>query len=231
MDAVERDSAARLTGVLLLGSLLAMLAGVGIVVPSGLTLNPADPAAALAAVHARVELHLIELAFDVIGWLALLAAGLVLAARPDGPRAHLSVLAGGFLSGAGLAGMLHDAGNLAVTQLAADPNEPAAVAVAEGVLLTAKWLVNLAGLLWVAATLAAASGIALPTGLRRAGVAVAVSGAAAVVLPWTTGTDGPSAAAEQLGYLLHLPVMLWWGVLGWRQCRCGRVRRTATMPV
>ncbi|MFY1649550.1 hypothetical protein ACN27J_01460 [Solwaraspora sp. WMMB762] len=185
MSAVEGDSAARLTGVLLLGSLLAMLAGVGIVVPSGLTLNPADPAAVLTAVHARVELHLIELALDVIGWLALLAAGLLLAARPDRPRAHLSVLAGGLL----------------------------------------------AGLLWVAATLAAASGIALSTGLRRAGVAVAVSGAAAVVLPWTTGTDGPSAAAEQLGYALHLPVMLWWGALGWRQCRCRRVRRTATMPV
>jgi len=190
MSAVEGDSAARLTGVLLLGSLLAMLAGVGIVVPSGLTLNPADPAAVLTAVHARVELHLIELALDVIGWLALLAAGLMLAARPDRPRAHLSVLAGGLLAGAGLA-----------------------------------------GLLWVAATLAAASGIALSTGLRRAGVAVAVSGAAAVVLPWTTGTDGPSAVAEQLGYALHLPVMLWWGALGWRQCRCGRVRRTATMPV
>ncbi|MFV2021386.1 hypothetical protein [Micromonospora sp. LOL_023] len=50
----------------------------------------------------------------------------------------------------------------------------------------------------------------LAAGLRRAGVA---------------------AAVEQLGYALHLPVMLWWGVFGWRQCRCGRVRRTATMPV
>ncbi|WFE29082.1 hypothetical protein O7623_07830 [Solwaraspora sp. WMMD791] len=231
MSAVERDCAARLTSVLLLGSLLAMLAGVGIAVPSGLTLNPADPAAVLAAVHARVELHLIELAFDVIGWLALLAAGLVLAARPDRPRAHLSVLAGGLLAGAGLAGLLHDAGNLAVTQLAADPSEPAAAAVAHGVLLTAKWLVNVAGLLWVAATVAATSGVALPTGLRRAGVAVAVSGAAAVVLPWTTGTAGPSVAEEQFGYLLHLPVMLWWGMLGWRQCRCGRVRRPATMQM
>ena len=73
MNADERDSATRLTGVLLLGSLIAMLVGVGIVVPSGLTLNPADPAAVLAAVQARVELHLIELAFDVLGWLALLA--------------------------------------------------------------------------------------------------------------------------------------------------------------
>ncbi|MDG4766678.1 hypothetical protein O7632_21640 [Solwaraspora sp. WMMD406] len=191
MSAVERDSAARLTGVLLLGSLLAMLAGVGIVVPSGLTLNSADPAAVLAAVHARVELHLIELAFDVIGWLALLAAGLVLAARADGTRSHLAAPAGGLLAGAGLAGLLHDAGNLAVTQLAADPTEPAAAAVAEGVLLTAKWMVNLAGLLWVAATVVAASDTAVPTGLRRAGMAATASGLAAVVLPWTTGTAGP----------------------------------------
>lgn len=219
MDAVERDSATRLTGVLLLGSLIAMFAGVGIVVPSGLTLNPADPAAVLAAVQARVELHLIELAFDVLGWLALLAAGLLIAARPGPLRPALSVLAGGLLASTGLAGLLHDAGNLAVTQLAADPDAPAVAAVAQGVLLTAKWMVNLAGLLWAAATVAAAYGTALPVGLRRAGVAAAVSGLAAVILPWTTGTAGPSATVEQLGYALHLPVMLWWGVLGWRHLR------------
>ncbi|MFY1632708.1 hypothetical protein ACN27F_05350 [Solwaraspora sp. WMMB335] len=196
MNAVERESAARLTGVLLLGSLVAMLAGVGVVLPSGLTLNPAEPAAVLAAVHARVELHLIELAFDAFGWLALLAAGLMLAARADSPRAHVAALAGGLLSGAGLAGLLHDAGNLAVTQLAADPTDPAAAAVAEGVLLTAKWTVNLAGLLWAAATgtaacATAASGTSLPVGLRRAGVAAAASGLAAVACPGRPGPLGP----------------------------------------
>jgi hypothetical protein len=116
--------------------------------------------------------------------------------------------------------------------LAADPAAPAAAAVAQGVLLTAKWMVNLAGPLWVAATVAAALGTALPVGLRRAGVVAAVSGLAAVVLPWTTGTAGLSATAEQLGYALHLPVMLWWGALGWRWGRsatrgAGRPARTA----
>ncbi|MBE1589482.1 hypothetical protein ACFPOI_08895 [Nonomuraea angiospora] len=47
----------------------------------------------------------------------------------------------------------------------------------------------------------------------------ALSGLAAVVLPWTTGTGGPTGALEQLGYALDLPVMIWYGVLGWRYLR------------
>ncbi|MEU8383621.1 hypothetical protein, partial [Streptosporangium sp. NPDC048865] len=156
----DSNSRIRLTGVLLLTSLVAMVAGAAIVVPSGLTLNSADPAAALAAVGERPGLHLTELALDVLGWLALTAAGLVMSARSArAPEPHLVTLAGGLLAAAGLAGLLHDAGNLAVTQLAADPADPAAATVARAVLLTAKWAVNLAGLLWVAATAAAAAGI------------------------------------------------------------------------
>ncbi|MED7928149.1 hypothetical protein SMD20_28090 [Nonomuraea sp. LP-02] len=210
----------RLTGVLLLTSLVAMIAGAAIVVPSGLTLNSADPGAALAAVRRQPGLHLTELAFDVLGWLALTAAGLVMAARSArAPGPHLVTLAGGLLAAAGLAGLLHDAGNLALTQLAARPIAPAVATAAWAVLLTAKWTVNLAGLLWVAATAAAAAGVPLPAGLRVAGAVAALSGAAAVVLPWTTGTAGPTAALEQLGYALHLPVMIWYGVLGWRYLR------------
>ncbi|MFI6993938.1 hypothetical protein [Nonomuraea wenchangensis] len=210
----------RLTGVLLLASLVAMVAGAAIVVPSGLTLNSADPDAALAAVREQTGLHLTELALDVLGWLALTAAGLVMAARPaQAPGPHLVAPAGGLLAAAGLAGLLHDAGNLALTQLAARPAAPAVATVAWAVLLTAKWAVNLAGLLWVAATVAAAAGVPMPARLRVAGALAAVSGAAAVVLPWTTGTDGPTVALEQLGYALHLPIMIWYGVLGRRYLR------------
>ncbi|MEU6788162.1 hypothetical protein ABZ912_53990 [Nonomuraea angiospora] len=210
----------RLTGVLLLTSLVAMIAGTAIVVPSGLTLSPSDLVAALDAVREQVGLHLTELALDVLGWLALTAAGLVLAARPaEASRPYLVTLAGGLLAGAGLAGLLHDAGNLALTQLAARPAAPAAATVALAVLLTAKWAVNLAGLLWVAATAAGAMGIPMPAGLRVTGLIAALSGLAAVVLPWTTGADGPTGALEQLGYALHLPVMIWYGVLGGRYLR------------
>ncbi|WP_061293540.1 hypothetical protein [Herbidospora cretacea] len=187
----------RLAGVLLLSSLTAMVAGAAVAVPSGLTLNPADLGATLQAVHDRTGLHLLSLALDVLGWLALTAAGLARAG-----------LAGGLLAAAGLAGMLHDAGNLAVTQLTADPG------AALPVLLTAKWAVNLAGLLWVAATAAAL--LPLSGRWRSAGTAAALSGLAAVVLPWTAGLAGPSAALEQAGYALHLPVMVWWGVVGLR---------------
>ncbi|MEW1837870.1 hypothetical protein AB0392_07940 [Nonomuraea angiospora] len=128
-------------------------------------------------------------------------------------------LAGGLLAGAGLAGLLHDAGNLALTQLAARPAAPAAATVALAVLFTAKWAVNLAGLLWVAATAAGAAGLPMPAGLRVTGMIAALSGLAAVVLPWTTGTAGPTGTLEQLGYALHLPVMIWYGVLGWRYLR------------
>ncbi|GII93556.1 hypothetical protein [Sinosporangium siamense] len=207
----------RLTGVLLLTSLVAMIVAVAIVVPSGLTLNSADPAAALAAVAERSGLHLTELALDVLGWLALTAAGLLMSARSaEAPKPHLERLAGGLLAAAGLAGLLHDAGNLALTQLAADPAAPAATTVALAVMLTAKWGVNLAGLLWVAATAAAAVAIPMSSRLRIAGAVAAISGLAAVALPWTTGTAGPTAALEQLGYALHLPIMIWYGVLGWR---------------
>ena len=202
-----------------------MLAGVALVVPSGLTLNPADPALVLAAVRARVEVHVVGLGLDTIGWLALLAAGLVLAARTTVPRPHLTTLAGGLLACSGLAGLLHNAGNLAITQLATDP---AAVTVAGAVLLTAKWAVNLAGLLWVAATTTLALGRrpSRPS-LRRTGVAAAVSGLGAVVLPWTTGTEGLPATLEQLGYALHLPVMAWFGLLGHRHLHqaAGAARR------
>ncbi|WP_329089160.1 hypothetical protein [Streptosporangium sp. NBC_01469] len=207
----------RLTGVLLLSSLIAMVAGAAVVVPSGLTLNPSDPAVALAAVGEHVGLHLAELALDVLGWLALTAAGLVMAAGSAGaPKPYLVVLAGGLLAAAGLAGLLHDAGNLALTQLTALPT---GAAVAAAVLLTAKWTVNLAGLLWVAATVAAAAGVPMPGGLRRVGVIAALLGLVAVALPWTTGARGPSVAMEQLGYALHLPIILWYGVLGRRFLR------------
>ncbi|MBB4905373.1 hypothetical protein [Actinophytocola algeriensis] len=201
----------RFTGALLLTALTAMIAGAVIVVPSGMTLNPAEPAAALAAVAARPGLHLVELGLDVTGWLALTAGALTMAAR--------ALLPAGLLACAGLAGLLHDAGNLAVTQLAADADDPTVIAVAGAVLLTAKWSVNLAGLLWVAATATAVLQLPMTAGLRRAGVVVALSGLAAVVLPWTTGVDGPSAAQEQLGYALHLPVMVWYGVLALRDLR------------
>ncbi len=209
------DPRSRLIGALLLTSLVAMMTAAVIVVPSGLTLNPSDPAATLAAVGEQTGLHLIELAFDVLGWLALTAAGLAMTARPGG------AMAGGLLAAAGLAGLLHDAGNLALTQLAAGPD---AVSAALAVMLTAKWMVNLAGLLWVAATVAAATGLPMPTRLRVAGLVAALSGRAAVALPWTTGTAGPTAALEQLGYALHLPIMLWYGVLGWRSLRSRRSR-------
>lgn len=198
-------TASRPTGALLLTALIAMIASAVIVVPSGLTLNPADPAATLAAVHDKPGLHLLELALDVLGWLALTTAGLLLAVQP-GPAGVAGRVAAGLLAAAGLAGLLHDAGNLAVTQLAADPaNAPTAA----GMLLTAKWTVNLAGLLWVAAT-----ALMSRTVMRRAGAVAAVSGLVAVILPWTTGTAGPSPALEQAGYLLHLPVMLWWAAFG-----------------
>lgn len=114
----------------------------------------------------RPALHLALLAVDVVGWLALTAAGLAMAVR--------ALLPGGLLACAGLAGLLHDAGNLAVTHLT-DP------APAGAVLMTAKWTVNLAGLLWVAAT------AALAARWRSAGMLVALSGLAAVVLPWLSG--------------------------------------------
>ncbi|PRY00493.1 hypothetical protein [Allonocardiopsis opalescens] len=213
MDSTHRTAAARLTGVLLLTAFATMFAGAVIVVPSGLTLNPSEPAAALAAVGARPWLHLLALGLDVAGWLALAAGALTMAAAA--PRAAL--LPAGLLAAAGLAGMLHDAGNLALTQLAADPAAPAATAVAGAVLLTAKWGVNLAGLLWVAATATAALHLPLATGMRRAGAVAALSGLVAVALPWPTGLDGPSPAQEQFGYALHLPVMVWWAVLGGRE--------------
>ncbi|TMR11636.1 hypothetical protein ETD86_35060 [Nonomuraea turkmeniaca] len=209
----DSNPGARLAGVLLLSSLVAMVAAAAIVVPSGLTLNPSDPGAAMAAVSEQLGLHLSELALDVLGWLALSAAGMVMAAgSAEAPRPHLVVLAGGLLAAAGLAGMLHDAGNLALTQLTAAP-------VAAAVLLTAKWMVNLAGLLWVAATIAAAAGVPMPARLRRAGAIAALFGLVAVVLPWTTGVEGPSVVMEQLGYAFHVPIILWYGVLGWRCLR------------
>lgn len=216
----------RLAGVLLLISLVAMVAGTALVVPSGLTLNPYNAGAVLIAVRQQVGVHLAELAFDVVGWMGLTAAGLVLAgavhAEPvpaQAWRPYLERLAGGLLAGAGLAGVLHDAGNLAVTQLAARPAAPGVETVAMGVLLTAKWTVNLAGLLWVAATVAGAVGWAMPAGLRVAGLIAALSGLSAVVLPWTTGAAGPAPGLEQLGYALHLPVMIWYAVLGGRYLR------------
>ncbi|MFB4280660.1 MULTISPECIES: hypothetical protein [unclassified Nonomuraea] len=212
----DSNAGRRLAGVLLLCSLVAMISGAALVVPSGLTLNPADPAAALAAVREQAGLHLAELAFDVLGWLGLTAAGLVMGAGAGGaPRPYLVVLAGGLLAAAGVAGLLHDAGNLALTQLSPVP------AVAGAVLLTAKWMVNLAGLLWAAATVAAAAGVPMPAGLRRAGFCAALFGLAAVVLPWTAGAEGVPVALEQLGYALQLPVILWYGLLGRRFLRRG----------
>jgi hypothetical protein len=214
----------RPVGALLAAAIALMIASAAIAVPSDLTLNPADTAATLEAVDARTGLHLLELALDVLGWLALTVAGLSLAANAV-EHQSAALIPAGLLALAGAAGMLHDAGNLAVTQLAANRHEAAAAAV----LLTAKWTVNLAGLLWCAATATAAlapplarpvgRGMAEPSTLRRSGLAAAASGLIAVALPWTTGTSGPGPVIEQLGYALHLPVMAWWAAIAWRILR------------
>ncbi|GAA1680094.1 hypothetical protein GCM10009830_28910 [Glycomyces endophyticus] len=208
----ERN-ASRPLGGLLVAAIALMAASAAIVVPAGLTLNPADAAATLEAVRSRPGLHLLELGLDVLGWLALAAAGLAMAAGGVRERPGVVVPAG-LLALAGAAGLLHDAGNLAVTQLAADPS---AADAAAAVLLTAKWTVNLAGLLWTAAT--AASAVGMPKVMRRSGFGAAACGLAAVVLPWTTGTAGPGPVLEQLGYALHLPVMAWWAAVAWRHLR------------
>jgi hypothetical protein len=155
----------------------------------------------------------------VSGWLALTAAALALAVHAIASGRFAALLPAGLLALAGAAGMLHDAGNLAVTQFAATPADAGVLPAVKGLLLQAKWGVNLAGLLWVAATAAAALWSAQPNAMRRWGCIAALSGLAAVVLPWTTGTGGPTPALEQLGYALHLPVMAWWAVLGWRCVR------------
>lgn len=216
MNITDHIAAARLTGALLLISLTSMIAGAAIVLPAGLTLNPSDPADALAAVSGNVALHLTELGLDVLGWLALTAAACALGAHQAMAGRHLAMLPAGLLAAAGLAGMLHDAGNLAVTQLAADPSNAAS---AGAVLLTAKWTVNLAGLLWIAATAATALLIPMSVRLRRTGQIAALCGLVGITLPWTTGTSGMTPTLEQLGYAFHLPVMIWYGVLGWRHLR------------
>ncbi|HEU5129796.1 MAG TPA: hypothetical protein VFU12_17590 [Glycomyces sp.] len=218
---ITHHNVSRTAGALLLSAVALMTASAAVAVPAGLALNPQDPAATLRAVQDRVGLHLLELGLDVLGWLALTGAALALAvcAVTAGRPAH--AVPAGLLALCGTAGLLHDAGNLAVTRLAADPADPVTAATAEAVLLTAKWGVNLAGLLWVSATAAAVCLPGRPAGRRRAGAVAALSGLAAVVLPWTTGTDGPSPQLEQLGYALHLPVMAWWGFLGWRCLRTG----------
>jgi hypothetical protein len=213
MTAIDHNAASRLTGALLLAAIACLIAGAAIVVPTGLTLNPADPAEALRAVHDRPGLHLLELALDVCGWLALTSAALTAAAASARSGHRMALVPAGLLALAGAAGMLHDAGNLAVTQLAAAPGDPAVAEAARALLLHAKWGVNLAGLLWVAATAAAASSSERS---RRTGLLAALSGLAAVVLPWTTGTAGPTGAMESLGYALHLPVMAWWAIQGRR---------------
>jgi hypothetical protein len=84
---------------------------------------------------------------------------------------------------------------------------------------------TLAGLLWVAATAAAVlwvpvwGGAPMSTAVRRVGALAALSGLVAVVLPWTTGADGLSAAAGRLGYAFHLPIMTWCGARAWRDLR------------
>ncbi|WP_283136122.1 hypothetical protein [Rhizohabitans arisaemae] len=222
MTRTDSVPAMRLAGALLLISLVALLAAVAILVPSGLTLNPEDPAAVLAAVSDRVGLHLAKLAFDVAGWSAMTAAGLLVAAGSvPASRPHVAVLAGGLLACTGLAGVLHDAGNLAVTQLAGDPAAPGAEVTVQALLLTGKWGVNLVGLLWAAATVAAVAGLRLSRAMRRAGAVAVVCSLAAVVLPWTTGTEGLPGAVEQVGYALQLPVMAWYGLLGFRYLRGG----------
>ncbi len=55
--------------------------------------------------------------------------------------------------------------------------------------------------------------------LVQRSVNVAVSGLAAVALPWINGSRGLSPTVELLGYALQLPVMIWFAVLGWRCLR------------
>lgn len=167
-----------------------------------------------AAVAERPGLHLLELALDVLGWLALTAAGLVLL------RLHpLLVTAGGLITAAGVAGMLHDAGNLAVTHLVAAPGDHAVQTAATATLWTAKWGVNIAGMLWISGTAAALLPRHLPAGFRITGTAALACGIASVALPWLSGSDGPDQMTEQIGYALFLPIMVWYAAWAVRLIR------------
>lgn len=143
-----------------------------------------------------------------------------MAARAPAGGSYPGILSWGLSACAGPAGMLHDAGHLAVTQLAAAPDDPVLVTAAGTAHLTERWTVDLAGLLPVSAIAAVVvPGRPMRRARRWTGAIAAPFGLVAVVPPWTTGVAGPSPAPEQIGHVLHPPVMARHGAVDLRRLR------------
>lgn len=230
----------RLSGVLWIVAVVSVIASLAIVLSYDITLNANDIVKQLHNVNAYAGAHTLELLFDEVSFIAMVAVAAPLFIIFSSYNKGLALLGSLLLAAGATVGAVHDMGNFALTSLAADYVNATATqaatleAIARSTLITAKWGVNIAATFIVLFTLVYSlilmSERALPRLLGAAGVVASVLGLASVSIAVVAGMGESSPMLEQLGYALYLPLMLWQLTFGIWLLRWGRRVQNQTKP-
>ena len=209
---------AKLSGMLLLASILSLVICLALIIPHNLALDPINISSTFDAINQYRGFHILELVFDEItNVLTILMAGvLFLAFRKTGPSRSLS--ASLMIASGGIVMLIHDMGNFAVTWVA-KVHESAGISeqlilqkIGYSLILTAKWGVTIGAacivagiliyiLLWISAE-------AMPKALGYLGILCGFLAFGSLVPYWI------DFSLESLGYNLYFPFMIWEIVAG-----------------
>ena len=209
---------AKLSGMLLLASILSVIICLALIIPHNLALDPNNISSTFDAINQYREFHILELIFDEItNVLTIIMAGaLFMAFRNPGPSRSLS--ASMLIGSGGIVMLIHDMGNFAVTWFA-KMHESAGVAeqlilqkIGYSVILTAKWGVTIGAacivtglliyiLLWISTK-------TMSKALGYLGFFCGILALGSLVPYWI------DFSLEATGYNLYFPFLIWEIVAG-----------------
>ena len=204
---------AKLSGILLLGSVLCVVICLALIIPHNLALDPINISSTFNAINQYSEFHILELVFDEItNVLTILMAGILfLAFKNTGPSRSLS--ASLLIASGGIVMLIHDMGNFAVTWVA-KVHESVSISeqlilqkIGYSMILTAKWGVTIGAacivtgiliyiLLWISTEL-------MPKALGYLGILCGILALGSFVPYWI------DFSLESMGYNLYFTFMIW----------------------
>ena len=209
---------AKLSGMLLLASILSVVICLALIIPHNLALDPINISSTFDTINQYSRFHILELVFDEItNILTILMAGaLFLAFRDTGPSRSLS--ASLLIASGGIVMLIHDMGNFAITWLAkmhesAGSSEQLILQkIGYSVILTAKWGVTIGAACIVAGVLIYImlwiSTKTMSKALGYLGIFCGILALFSFVPYWI------DFSLESLGYNLYFPFMIWEIVAG-----------------
>jgi hypothetical protein len=203
----------KLSGILLLGSIVSVFICLAFVIPNNLTLNPLDMSATYFNINQHPALHILELVFDEISNIMtlLLTGSLFLAFHRINSR--ISLIASLLIGCGSMVMVVHDMGNFAITWIAKAYGSAGGVEkvvleqIGSSMIITAKWGVVIGAsciilgilfynFLWITHKV-------IPKVLGYLGILCSVLAILAMIPYWL------DFSLEELGYNLYFPFMIW----------------------